>query len=250
MGTNNFPPSADEIIRDLQQRITRLEAAAQNRVPLDTITGGNLQVQDAAGNTYAFIGEYGNAYPDGSPQYGFFLARQTGEQQVGGPVMALFNGAPGSGGAQTMNLYDASGNLIYGDDGLSSYGLARPFIPFPMMRSDLANWPSTTSGSFVDVFFSFPPVQSPKVYFQGYMSAPTGTNAQIQAVSGSTVLGQTGTLIGSTTGLTFWSLGPIEFPQAVGAAYATPTDLRIQASRTAGSGTVQVAVGASYGCQS
>lgn len=247
MGTNNFPPSAEQVIRDLQARVKQLEAASQTRVPLDTITGGALRVQDASGNTYVYIGEYGAPYPDGSPQYGLAIGRQTGEQQVGSPILAVFSPAPAVT-PPSMHLYDAAENQIFGDDGISGFGLAVPYLSFPMQRSDSAGWPSTTSATMVDMYFSFPPAQQPKVQVWGYMVAPSGTNASIQLISGTTVLGSPIAVNGSG-GAVGWIIGPVAFPEVVGAAFLIPTDLRVQASRTAGTGSVALAIGAAFGQQ-
>lgn len=252
MGKNNVPQTADEIIRELQQRVKQLEAASQTRVAMDTITGGTLTVQDAAGTAYLKIGKVNPNLTDGSTQYGLLLYRQSGDELVGGLAIALADPSANVNDPpiQTVRMYDINGNLVYNDDAISGTGLGRPYLSFPMGRSDYANWPSTTSATMADMFFGTPPAQQPKVTVEGLYNAPSGTNAQIQLISGTTVLGGPVTVNGSTTALIPWTIGPVAFPAAVGASYLAPTDLRVQACRTAGTGTVQVAVGASYGQQS
>lgn len=245
MAQNNYPPSAEMDIRNLQERIKALEAAVQTRVALNTITGGTLTVQDAAGNAYVVIGKLGPNWPDGSPQYGLSIGRQIGSEQVGGAILALFTDAPGTA-AQALSLYDASGNLVYNDDAVSAFGIARPYLSFPMERSDSTNWVTVTSPVMTDVYFGFPPLQQPKVSVWGYVYAPAGTTAQIQLISGTTVLGSPLSInpAGVVSGFTY---GPVAMPPGV---FADPIDLRLQAARTAGTGIVQVGVGASFGCQS
>jgi hypothetical protein len=250
VGQNNFPPSAEMKIRELEQRIKQLEASSQTRVPIDTITGGALQVQDAAGNTYVYIGRQGVSWPDGSPQYGMRIVRQDGPESVGTVAFDFFTDDPANA-AQTLNMYDASGNLVYGDDALSQFGLAAPYIPMPLFRSDAANWPATTSATMTDMFFGWPTVQHPKITVWGLMNAPSGTTAQIQVISNTTVLGAGPlTVPGASSGPTVWQVGPAPFASAVGASIRDFTDLRVQACRTAGTGTVQVAVGLCVGVQS
>lgn len=250
MGQNNYPPSSEMDIRDLQQRVKELEAAVQTRVALNTITGGTLMVQDAAGNTYLKIGRVSPDLPDGSPQYGVEIYRQGGDEDVAGLAFALKNfsgNIPAQ--SQILNMYDGTGQQVFGDDAVSAWGLAFPYMPLPLVPSDPSLWPSTTSSTMSDLWIGFPPIQNPKISVWGYMNAPFGTNASLQMISGSTVLGAPFTVTGQ--GVPNWFIfGPQEFPQLVGAQFANATDLRLQGCRTAGTGTVQVAVTACFGQQS
>lgn len=248
MGTQNYPESADMVIRDLQRRIELLEAAAQTRVAQDTITGGALRVQDLEGNTYMYVGSIVPGLSDGSPQYGLILYRQTGNGEIGNAALIFGSGDTSHGLTQVFGLIDASGNTIWVDDGDSGVGIGRPYLSFPMGRSDNQNWPTCTSATFTDMFFSFPPVQQPKVLVTGYAFAPTGTSYQLQLVSGSTVLAGPTSFTGNTSTLSAFTFGPVAWP--AGTAFLARTDLRVQAARTSGTGNVQIQVGAAYGCQS
>jgi hypothetical protein len=243
MGKVNLPASADELLREILRRLQALEAGAQTRVPMDTITGGNLQVQDAAANTYLFIGSVLPGFSGGVTQYGVLLYRQSGNESVGAPALTLFSG--GGGPPQTLGLYDAAGNTLWTDDGLAGQGIGRPYLELGMERSDSANWPNTNSGSFQDMYFGLPLHQHPKVVASGRVICPTGVNAALQLTANGTSIGSTN-ITGNTGVAQTWSIGPV----AWAGAHMAQMDMRLQARITSGSGTVQVALANFYGQQS
>jgi len=244
MGKVNLPASADQLLRDLLARVQALEAAAQTRVPMDTITGGALQVQDVAGNTYFYLGQISPNLPDGAPQYGLLVYRQSGDEAVGNLAMSMFCGT----GAlpQTFGLYDAAGNDVFTDDGLSAQGIGRPYMELGFQSSSSTVWNSTSSGSFQDMFFSNPPHQHPKVTAMGRVICPTGVNAALQLTAGGVALGSPTAVTGNTGVAQPFQIGPV----AWAGSHIANVDLRLQARITSGAGTVQVGLANLYGQQS
>lgn len=243
MGAVNLPASADQLLRELLARVQALEAAAQTRVPMNTITGGALRVEDAGGNTYQYTGAISPNLTDGSPQYGFQLYRQSGDESVGSLALSLLNSAgliP-----QTLGLYDAAGNNLWTDDGAAGQGIGRPYLELGFQSSSSTVWNSTNSGSFQDMFFSNPPHQHPKVTALGRVICPTGVNAALQLTVGGVAIGSPTGITGNTGVAQTFQIGPF----AWSGSHIANTDLRVQARITSGSGTVQVGLSNLYGQQ-
>lgn len=144
-----------------------------------------------------------------------------------------------------FTIVDSLGDTLVSADSASGQGLARPYLEIALGRADTANWPTTTSASFVDMFFGLPAHQHPKIYFQGKCLVPTSTNAAIQLISGSTVIGAPVAITGSTGVQQVWSIGPVVW----GGTHAAFTDLRVQARVTSGAGSIALMVGTAVGQQ-
>lgn len=239
----NLPPSVDEEIRQLKKRISDLEAAAQTRVPQNSVSGGTLVIEDDAGNVSVYAGGINPPWVGAGLQYGFLLYREGGPDEAGPLALALYTGT--GTGTQIMSLWDASENIVFSDDGISGQGLSTPFLEIALGRSDTANWPTNSSGTFTDQFFGFPAHQHPKIYFQGRCLVPTGTNAAIQLISGSTVLGSAA-VTGSSGAVQYWSIGPVPWA----GSHLAFTDLRVQTRITSGTGSIAIMVATAVGQKS
>jgi hypothetical protein len=140
---------------------------------------------------------------------------------------------------------DDAGNVVVSSDGVSGWGLGRPFLPVPfVVPRDVvgtSGWPETTSDTFIDMFYARHQVQHLYVTVMLDVFCGTGTTAELQVLDGTDPVGSVAAVDPGTTALTM--TGPLT------TMYAGVTVLHVQARRTEGTGSVAVQVGGAWGIQ-
>lgn len=147
---------------------------------------------------------------------------------------------------EIIGFQDGSLHTIVGDDAITGFGLARPWLAIPFY-DDLQFAPArtTTSATFVPLQYAKYIVQQPFVFVESLVRCSDGTTGgEIKlAVNGTTVTTTTTTIpVGSNT----------LFTQSINFAYyglnfGDQCELTVQARRTAGAGTIGVRVQHAYG---
>lgn len=123
--------------------LERLPRAVSTSVDKGTfqVNSGNLRIKD--------IADFGDLLLGDTPVRGWILYDQHGGARVytgGNPVT----------GNQFINITDNQGNGIFNDDAASGQGLARPYIPWQVIKTSTLTTAdvSTTATSFAD-FYDF-----------------------------------------------------------------------------------------------
>jgi hypothetical protein len=231
-----------EIERDLdklRQSITHLGIEIDpDTNSLVVSSGRGIRVNDVAGNTVAIIGtQPGLERADGSPQAGVSLYREDGSiaEFLGdaNPTVPPFK--------QSLQIYDRAGNVVMADDTNSGKGLAAPWVTGGCILGDTntANWPQTTSGSFVTIAAGWYRVQNPRLAWDINMVCDTGTAGELRVLVGGVQVDTTQTVGGSFIDW-YRNLGApggnVALPAGVG--YNSIVLVELQARRTSGAGTV------------
>lgn len=139
------------------------------------------------------------------------------------------------------SIWDLNGAAVLGDD--AAGGLARPYIPAPWAPARTADWLATTNASFEDVWRMSPIKLNPRATVTIGHIADAATTGDVQVtINGSATGSPTAVLTsaGSTT------VGPFTLP----GAQESTVELRVQARRTGGAGSIRVAVLAATGFHS
>ncbi|MGH3415574.1 MAG: hypothetical protein ACRDSS_03825 [Actinocrinis sp.] len=231
----------------------RLESATVGAGGLTIAGGGSLvitdngalYVTDSDGHDHLVLGAILPGLPDGSQQYGLIINRQSGPDAIGGPALTIVTGTGVL--PQTVGIYDNAGNNVFSDDGISGQGLARPYIPIPMVPYAPATWPSTTAAGWTPIWVGAALKQHPMIYMEGAAITPTGVSGQLRLreTGTNTVLGSVVTVTSAPTGIN-WAIGPAALP----GAHMDPLVLVLEAQITTGAGAVSASVSGAFGRQS
>lgn len=153
---------------------------------------------------------------------------------------AMTVGTPAAGWA----LYDQSANAVLAEDTLSGAGLALPYLQNVFAPARYTDWLASTSATFEDVHRATIKKLQPYAYVSlGYAADTSGTTGEVQVTVN-------GTPIGTPTAVTF-AIGAVSVgPFALPGAYKSQIEIRVQAHRTGGTGTIRCAVLAASGLQS
>lgn len=187
-----------------------------------------LLVQNAAGTTAQFL-----LGQDGSQRVARFY-------RADGSI--AFSVATSTAAPQAATIWDLNGQPVVQDD-VTSGGLARPYIPSPFVPARTADWLSTTSATFEDIWratiLKINPMETVTI---GHI-ADASTAGEVRVTVAGTATGAT-TTVGTTQ--TSTTIGPFALP----GAQESQVELRVQARRTSGAGNVRCAVLAATGYHS
>lgn len=206
-----------------------------------SVAGGSLVMTDTNGTVLFSIGPqlYGDrgvtAYrADGSPAW---------------KIAKIFSPADTS---QKFLQYDPSGQVVGGDAALSPTGFDSPHIPHTWRPIDRSDAKTTTSGTFVSLFEHRGIRGNPALPISFSVLCSDGTTAgevQVIDVASGTGLAAffsapwVGSIPAGTTTATILQAPALGIPGSANSA----TLLQVQARRTAGTGTVSVAIAGSVG---
>ncbi|WP_088320301.1 hypothetical protein [Kineosporia sp. R_H_3] len=235
-------------MRDMQRQIDALRGAAAARnttisggAGLTVRDGGRFRVIDPDGDTIFDVGAFTEYAPrvDGKPQVGWVLRRDSGE-------LVAYCITNVTGGKQSWNWLDISGNGIMADDAASEVGLARPYIPMPWGAAQDTSWLSTSSATYEDLYRAQVWRQHPRLEVSiGCWATTAGTTGDVRFVLDGTPIGP---VKSATNGVILLSSDEMSVT-AIG-AHLTRHTLTIQARRTAGAGAIRVGMFGAWGIQS
>ena len=131
---------------------------------------------------------------------------------------------------------DAQGNTLVAPDTLTGRGLARPYLPSPMIPTDLPEWPGTQQSSFTTKWAQSIYRQHPKITIVVYGGSETsGTTGEARILIGGTVFSDVGTI--TANGTTLFDAGVLLFgPGIWPGSHMAPVTIEVQLRRTAGTG--------------
>lgn len=238
-----------EQIAKIWRAIAELRAA--RRLENATIGAGGLTVQDGggfkvklpSGLSLVFAGQMRRPdfdHVDGSPQQGFFVAREDGSVALGVYAIPSVAGVD----TQAVQLFDRTGNQIVSEDTTAGVGLALPYLPLPFTTARYTDWPGSTSATFEDVHRATFKKMQPWAYVS------VGSTTDVSGTTGEFQLTINGTAYGTPTAVAFAQAGTTIGPFQLPGNFKDQVELRIQARRTAGTGAVRCQVIAASGLQS
>lgn len=205
------------------------------------INGGDFVLEDTTGTVTFRVGaqQYGDR--------GISVFRADGS--IAMKVAKIF-GAGDS--AQRLQFYDLSGASVGGDAALSPSGFDSPHMPLVWRPVDRSDAKTTTSATFVSLFEHRGVRGNPGLPIQFSVLCSDATTAgEVQVIDTATGTGLSpffaspwvGTIPAGTTTATTLTAPALGLPGAANAAYT----LQVQARRTAGTGTVSIAIAGSVG---
>ncbi|GAA3384516.1 hypothetical protein [Streptomyces racemochromogenes] len=140
--------------------------------------------------------------------------------------------------------YDVGGMPVLAEDYVSGQGLALPYLAMPSAPARYTDWPGSTSATFEDIHRISTYKQQPFGFvIIGHTSDAGPTTGEVQVTVN-------GTAVAAATSVTFsqtaTTVGPFTLPGAV----RDQVDIRVQARRTAGAGSVKCTILAASQIQS
>lgn len=214
--------------KKIERRISDLETAL--RAGNTSIDRGSLRVIGDHGS----IVEIGKQLDDYGGVPGVIISRPTGEL-----AFSVLEYVPGE--KAFVALWDASGNILASDDIVTGTGLARPWIPQLVHKARSGDYPTTTSGSFEDVWASFILQQYPYMQIEVACWASSGTTGEMQiTVEDSVSPGVQTTVVGPVpigSGQFISSDNVVKFPHF---QLDTLITVHVQGRRTSGGGNVGI----------
>ncbi|MFJ3878077.1 hypothetical protein ACIPW5_11515 [Streptomyces sp. NPDC090077] len=147
-------------------------------------------------------------------------------------------------GTAGWTWYDQGGTAILAEDAFSGQGLALPYLAMAAAPARYTDWPGSTSGTFEDIHrISAYKQQASAFVIVGHTSDAGPTTGEFQVtVNGSTVAAATAVTFSQAA----TTIGPFALPGAI----RDQIDIRVQARRTAGAGSVKTTVLAASQIQS
>lgn len=239
--TNGRPTDLEAKVAELARQVDELRSgtisSANGNVVLPP--GKSLTVVDEDGSTLAHIGALFRTLPDGTRETGVVLRRQDGAAAL----TVAYDGNVVDAYRQVLSLWDGAGNQVFGDDGASGQGLSRPYVPIGLARANLVEMPGVTAATFADTEIGLFYKQHPKLLVRVNAGCDvSGTTGEVRVLLDDVVVDTTASL-GFAVG--FQTFGPFVVP----GDHMSQHSIRIQARRTAGTGTVR-ASGHALGVQS
>lgn len=233
-------PDLVDKIKKLEQRISNLET--NSRIGNTSVDTGSFRVNTGETNKF-------QVYVDGIKQMQIGSEGGVPDIRIWRPngLTAFF--MTRFANRDIIGLQDDNLHTIVGDDAVSGFGLARPFIPVPFY-DDLQFAPArtTTSATFTNLQWATYNIQHPWLYITSLVRCSDGTTGGeiIVNVNGNTVLPTTTTIPVGSNAL---------FDQFInfatyGTGYGGNVEVTIAARRTAGVGTIGVRTVYAYGRES
>ncbi len=204
---------------------------AQSSAITDDITIGPtkaLKVQNAAGSSVQF------------------LLGQDGAQRVArlyrtdGSI--AFSVATATAAPQAATIWDLNGAAVVHDDPTGG-GLARPYIPWVYAPARTADWLASTAAAFEDIYRMTVYKINPTGFVTIGHIADAATAGEVRVTVNAAATGAT-TTVGTSQGAV--TVGPFALP----GAQESTVEIRVQARRTSGAGSVRCAVLAASGYHS
>lgn len=229
---------------DILARISRIESQlrettgrAQIRPPQTSASGTDLTVGGTQALHVLRAGGVGDQV----------LLGQDGAQRVARFYRAdgtiALSVATASAAPQAVTVWDVNGLPVMGDDVGAAGGLARPYLPMVAAPARTADWLATTNATFEDVWRLSPIKLNPRATITIGHIADAATAGEVQVTVAGSPVGSP-TTVGTSQTATV--IGPFAMP---GSLEAT-VDIRVQARRTSGAGSVRLAVLAASGFHS
>lgn len=258
-GLNNNIPPGDPVVA-LSRRVAALEALVKQLAAAPTlgnssisqgslnIVGGSISV---AGGSFTLYDSTGTVLLQVGPQlYGD--RGVTAYRADGSVVFRIAKIFSASDTQQTFQIYDRSGRVVGGDAQLSPAGFDSPHVPLAWRPLDRSDAKSTTSATFVSLFESRGIYNNPAVpYTFSVLCSDSSTAGQIQVIDASTgnplapffAAPWLGTIPAGSTAETFITTPPLAVPLGSGGAFT----VQVQVKRTAGTGSISLAVAQAVG---
>lgn len=135
---------------------------------------------------------------------------------------------------------DANGSTLVAPDRVTGHGLARPYIPTPMIPTFMGDWPGTQQTAWDARWSQSIYHQHPKILVVAYAGSETpGTTGEVRMLIGGRVFGQTTPVTATATSI--YEANAIVFGPALWPGeHMTPTTVEIQVRRTGGTGWVRL----------
>lgn len=228
----NQPANIATWMRAMERRM----AAVERGRPLanSVVSQGSWEVRDPDGNILFKAGEF---TVGASTVYGVGAYRRNGTLQ-----MLSWDNAAGAG---YLAVYDEAGNIIFSTDTVSGQGIARPYIPLPVVPYAEVLTPSvlTTSATFTPLHRIHSTKQQPWIRVRVVTKVDAGTTGEIR-------LAVAGVAISDVTALPDGDFSYRTLTAAVAGAHLTDVQVDIEARRGSGAGNVRVLACYALGRQS
>lgn len=238
------PPGQDQSylmrrLADLEREVRelkaarRLESATIGAGGLTIKAGGQVLIEDAAGDPIIWLGKV--PFSDGTTKPGLVAFRAAANG--GHAAMSLYDGI--------FAAWDRAGNIVLSTDEVSGQGHARPWLPIPFTGSDYTVWPGSTSATFQRIGEARVSRQQPKVYaLLSHTTDTSGTTGEVRLLCNGTQLGPT---ISVGFVIAYANIGPLELPAGT---YGDTLQFSVEARRIAGTGKVKATVAGAWTQQS
>jgi len=222
VGAINQPSNLADQIAELRRQIKNLMV----RVGLSsaTISSGSLTVKDGA--AFQVLHPSGNYLlvikkVESTGTFSFALGRDDGS--------AVFAEYLHAGGIQGWALLDHDNLAVVREDP-SGNGLGRPYLDIPLYRSRVADWTSTTNGSFESLYAGGFETHHPCLGFS-FSLTDSGATGELRLMIDGVQVGSTFTYSGPS-----WWTGTIPHGVSLHVTHL----LSVEARRTGGAGALYV----------
>ncbi len=229
MGVTDQPQDLLTLVRDLQRQVTELRRRSLYNA---AISSGGLEVRTPDAAVVVRAGQLGD-----TDEYGVEMRRRDGTLQ------ARFWDTPGGGG--WWSLHDEQGRICVSNDSASGRGLATPYLTWDWMPWSQVTTPplATTSAAFEIVARCHAQLQNPRIRLLLIAKTDADTTGEVILAQGSTVI--SGVLsVQAAANNYLWLTATVD-GDMFDAGY-----IDLQARRTAGTGTVRLAIAWCAGVQS
>lgn len=237
-----LPEDIIDRLTQMERRIQQLSTAVNTRPPLNTVSGGGVEITDggylavrppSGGRSIFAVGAW-----DGD-EFGVAMRRQTGKM-----ALSLHNGDGSSTSQQPLRIYDCADRELFSDD-IAVGGLARPWLNMlPPQDTMVTHWPQTTTTSaFTTIAMSYNVIWQPSMRLLVNTRASSGAAGQVQVLVNGV---QWGSVV--SAGSDYDHTGPIS--DDFTSVYNTLVKVEIQAKVTSASGTVYASPILMHGRQS
>ncbi|MGC0427604.1 hypothetical protein RKD32_003959 [Streptomyces sp. SAI-195] len=231
------PQDVLDRLTSLERQVRQLTGRAQMRPALNQVLNGDVQIGEGGqlivrspdDITSMLIGDLDTT--TGGKEFGIRLRRRDGSE-----ALSIWNGVR-TDEAQAFRIKDAHGNDLLTED-VTTEGLYRPWIPYGTpIPSDYNLWPKTTSTAWEEIARIRASTQHPRLRYYLTALESSGTEGQSRITVDGTPVATSGSGDPAMQGVA--SIPSYEFGKEV--------DIRIEARRISGTGTVYVAPHALYG---
>lgn len=231
MGTVNHSEDLLTRIQDLERQVRELRRRTLFNA---AISSGGIEVRTPDSDV---VMRAGQLPIEGSDAYGVEMRRRDGTLQ------ARFWDAPGGGG--WWALHDEAGTICVSNDSASGRGLATPYLTWNWMPwSEVVTPPlSTVNATFETVARCHAQIQHPRIRLLVIVKTDADT-------TGEAVLVQGGTVISDVLGIHVAANNYFWLDAVVAGDMFSVGYIDLQARRTAGTGTVRLAIAYVAGVQS
>ncbi|MHC0429981.1 hypothetical protein ACX6XY_07310 [Streptomyces sp. O3] len=235
-----IPTDLLDRIRALERQVRDLMGSANTAPPMNEISGGDVVIGDGGtlrvrtdlGEDLFYLGQVQPDRADGSPQQGLVVRRDDGTL-----ALTVWTGTPDTLPVQPVQILDRQGNVVVADDA-ERYGLARPYVPYPLPApvDRAARWESTGSTAWTTLYEGPGLAQHPQLHCR--IAADGSAGAELRLLVNGVAVGP----VGGPDGL--------EFTAPLGEDFGALVTFAVQARVAAAGDTVRCRPMALYGVQS